>query len=184
MFDEYTDSTGEQVLLDENAEADDHDFFALGASSVSLDGNLLAYSVDVVGDERYTLRFKDLRTGELYPDEIAGISSGVTWAADNATVYYTTVDDAWRPDTVWRHRLGAGQPDEQVFHEPDERFWIGVGRTRSNKYVIIAAGSSITSEVWFADAADPAAEFTSILPRRDGVEYSVDTPSSAAWTAS
>jgi len=95
VFDEHTDIPGEQVLLDENAEADGHDFFALGASSVSLDGNLLAYSVDVVGDERYTLRFKDLRTGELYPDEIAGISSGVTWAADNATVYYTTVDDAW-----------------------------------------------------------------------------------------
>ena len=90
-------------------------------------------------------------------------------------MYYTTVDDAWRPDTVWRHRLGARpSADEQVFHEPDERFWIGVGRTRSNEYVIIAAGSSITSEVWFADAADPGAEFTAILPRRDGVEYSVE----------
>ena len=174
QFDEHTEIPGEQILLDENAEADGHDFFSLGASSVSLDGNLLAYSTDVVGDERYTLRFRDLRTGELYPDEIAGIGSGVTWAADNRTVYYTTVDDAWRPDTVWRHRLGHTGADEQVYYEPDERFWVAVGRTRSNAYVVIAAGSAVTSEIRMADAADPDAEFTTVLPRRDGVEYSVE----------
>ena len=109
-----------------------------------------------------------------YPDVIPGIASGATWAADSATLYYMTVDDAWRPDTVWRHRLGAGLPAEKVYHEPDERFWLGVGRTRSDKYVMIAAGSSITSEMFYADAADPKAEFTSILPRREGVEYSVE----------
>ena len=174
VFDEHTEIAGEQVLLDENVEADGHDFFSLGAVSVSLDGHVLAYSVDVVGDERYTLRFKDLRSGELYPDVIAGIASGVTWAADNATVYYTTVDDAWRPDTVWRHRLGSADPDESVYHEPDERYWVAVGRTRSNAYVIIAAGSAVTSEIRYADAADPAATFTTVLPRRDGVEYSVE----------
>ena len=174
VFDEHTEIAGEQVLLDENVEADGHDFFSLGAVSVSLDGHVLAYSVDVVGDERYTLRFKDLRSGELYPDVIAGIASGVTWAADNATVYYTTVDDAWRPDTVWRHRLGSTDSDESVYHEPDERYWIAVGRTRSNAYVIIAAGSAVTSEIRYADAADPAATFTTVLPRRDGVEYSVE----------
>jgi len=174
VFDEHTEILGEQVLLDENIEAEGHDFFALGAASVSLDGNILAYSVDVKGDERYTLRFKDLRTGELYEDTIAGIAAGVTWAADNRTVYYTTVDDAWRPDTVWRHRLGSGQAAERVYYEPDERFWLGVGRTRSNKYVIIAAGSAVTSEVRYADAADSDAEFTVVWPRRDLVEYSVE----------
>lgn len=174
VFDEHTQIAGEQILLDENAEAEGHSFFSLGASSVSPDGNLLAYSVDVVGDERYTLRFKDLRTNQMYPDEIPGIGSGVTWATDNATVYYSTVDDAWRPDTVWRHRMGDTGPDEKVFHEPDERFWVGVGRTRSNAYIIIVAGSAVTSEVLFADAADPRAQFTSVLPRRDGIEYSVE----------
>ncbi|MFV0493739.1 S9 family peptidase [Mycobacterium sp.] len=173
-FDEHTDIPGEQVLLDENLEADGHDFFALGAASVSIDANVLAYSVDLVGDERYTLRFKDLRTGERYPDEIAGIGSGATWAADNRTIYYITVDEAWRPDTVWRYRLGSGESSEQVYHEPDERFWIAVGRTRSDAYVLIAAGSSVTSEVRFADAADPHAEFQVVLPRRAGVEYSVE----------
>lgn len=171
---EDTDIPGEQVLLDENIEAEGHDFFSLGAASVSVDGNILAYSVDVKGDERYTLRFKDLRTGQRYDDEIVGIGAGATWAADNKTVYYVTVDDAWRPDTVWRHRLGAGLPAEKVYHEPDERFWVAAGRTRSNRYVIIAAGSAVTSELRYADATDGEAEFTTIWPRRESVEYSVE----------
>lgn len=175
QLDEATEIPGEQVLLDQNAEAEGHDFFALGAASVSPDGNILAYSVDVVGDERYTLRFKDLSTGELLPDEIAGIGAGVTWATDNSTVYYTTVDEAWRPDTVWRYRIGASAaPAEQVYHEADERYWLSVGRTRSDAYVLIVAGSSITTEVRYADAADSHAEFTVVLPRREGVEYSVE----------
>ena len=173
-LDENTEIPGEQVLLDENIEAEGHEFFSLGAATVSIDGNILAYSVDVKGDERYTLRFKDLRTGKRYDDEIEGIGAGATWAADNQTVYYVTVDDAWRPDTVWRHRLGAETPDEKVYHEPDERYWIGVGRTRSNKYLMIAAGSAVTSELRYADATDPDAEFTVVWPRRDAVEYSVE----------
>lgn len=173
-LDEHTDIPGEQVLLDENVEAEGHEFFSLGAASVSPDGTVLAYSVDVVGDERYTLRFKDLTTGRHYPDEITGIAAGATWATDNRTVYYLTVDAAWRPDTVWRHRLGAGLPAERVHHEPDERFWLGVGRTRSDAYLIIAAGSAITTEMRYADAGDPHAEFTVVLPRREGVEYGVE----------
>ena len=174
IFDENTEIPDEQILLDSNAEADGHDFFALGAALVSLDANLLAYSVDTVGDERYTLQFKDLRTGEKLPDEIPDISSGVTWAADNRTVYYLTLDAAHRPDKVWRYRLGSGEPADLVYHEPDERFWVGAGLTRSEAYVIIASGSSITSEVRYADSADPNAEFTVVLPRREGVEYSLE----------
>jgi oligopeptidase B len=173
-FDERTQVPGEQVLLDENVEADGHDFFSLGAASVSPDGNVLAYSIDVVGDERYTLRFKDLRTGEQHPDEIVGIGAGATWANDNSTVYYVTVDAAWRPETVWRYRLGSGLPAENVYHEADERFWLAVGRTRSDAYVLIVSASAVTSEVRYADAADPHAEFTTVWPRRDGVEYSVE----------
>ncbi|MDT5264668.1 MAG: oligopeptidase [Mycobacterium sp.] len=173
-LDEHTEIPGEQVLLDENVEAEGHEFFSLGAASVTLDGNTLAYSVDVVGDERYTLKFRNLSTGEMYDDTIVGIGAGATWAADNRTIYYVTVDEAWRPDTVWRHRLGSGLPGEKVYHEPDERFWLAVGRTRSNKYVFIAAGSAVTSEVFYGDATDSVATFTSILPRRELVEYSVE----------
>ena len=174
VFDEHTDIPGEHVLLDENVEAEGHEFFSLGAASISPDGNVLAYSVDVVGDERYTLRFRDFRTGEEYPDEIVGIGAGATWATDNRTVYYITLDAAWRPDTVWRHRLASGLPAEKVYHEADERYWLAVGRTRSDAYVLIVSASAITSEVRYADAADPDAAFVTVLPRRDGVEYSVE----------
>ncbi len=102
-LDEHTEIPGEQLLLDENVEAEGHDFFSLGAASISPDGNVLAYSVDVVGDERYTLRFKNLRTGEQYDDEIVGIGAGATWAPDNRTVYYITVDDGMAP----RHGVAA-----------------------------------------------------------------------------
>jgi oligopeptidase B len=173
-LDENTEVPGEQVLLDSNVEAEGHDFFALGAALVSLDANLLAYSVDTVGDERYTLRFKDLRTDEQYPDEIPDIAAGVTWAADNRTVYYLTLDEAHRPDKVWRYRLGSGEPSELVYHEADERFWLGAGLTRSEAFVLIASGSSITSEFRYADSADSHAQFTVVLPRREGVEYSVE----------
>jgi oligopeptidase B len=173
-LDEHTEVPDEQILLDSNLEAEGHDFFALGAALVSLDANLLAYSVDTVGDERYTLRFKDLRTGESHPDEIADIAAGVTWAADNRTVYYLTLDAAHRPDTVWRYGLGSGESPELVYHEADQRFWLGAGLTRSEAYVVIASGSSITSEFRYADSADPHAQFTVVLPRREGIEYSVE----------
>ncbi|OMC40576.1 oligopeptidase B [Mycobacterium sp. GA-1841] len=173
-LDEDTEIPGEQVLLDENVEADGHEYFSLGAATVSLDGNILAYSVDVLGDERYTLKFKDLRTGELYDDTITGIGAGGTWAADSRTLYYTTVDDAWRPDTVWRHRLASGLPAEKVYHEPDERFWVAIGRSRSDKYLFVASGSAVTAEVHYVDAGDPTAELTTVWGRRDLVEYSVE----------
>src|SRR6202012_739833 len=83
-------------------------------------------------------------------------------------------DAAWRPDTVWRHRLASGRPAEKVYHEADEKYWLAVGRTRSQAYVLIAAGSVITSEVRSADPADPDADFITVSPRRDGIEYSVE----------
>ncbi|MBF6355930.1 S9 family peptidase [Nocardia higoensis] len=166
---------GEQVLLDSNALAEGHDFFALGAFSVSHDGHLLAYSVDTVGDERYTLRVKDLRTGELLSDEVAGTAPGATWSLDGTHIFYQTVDESWRPDTVWRHRLGtATDADVKVFHEPDERYWVSVGATRSEKYLMIWVGSKITTEGWVLESDDPEGEFRVILPRREGVEYSAE----------
>ena len=165
---------GEEILLDANVEAEGHDFFSLGALTVSDDGNWLAYSIDNVGDERYTLRVKDLRTGELLPDEVRDTSGGAVWSADARHVFYSTVDAAWRPDTVWRHDIGAGTADVKVFHEPDERFWVGMGTTRSDKYLVIGVGSKITSESYLLAADDPTGEFRSVTPRVDGVEYSVE----------
>ena len=166
---------GEEVLLDLDAMAEGHEFFSLGGSSISLDDRLLAYATDVVGDERYTVRVKDLATGELLADELTGVLGGVTWGATPDHFYYSTVDDAWRADKVWRHRLGSAQDqDELVFHEPDERFWVGVGRTRSQRYVMVATGSKTTTEYHVLDAGDPAAEPWCFAPRESDVEYSLE----------
>ncbi|MEH3155132.1 MAG: S9 family peptidase [Gordonia paraffinivorans] len=165
---------GETVLLDSNVEAEGTDFYSLGSFSVSDDGTLLAYGVDTVGDERYTLRFKDLTSGEMLADTVENTAPGATWSADGRHVFYLTVDDAWRPDTVWRHDIGAGTDDVRVFHEPDERFWVGMGTTRSDRYLMIALGSKITSEVHVLEASDPTGEFRVVWPRRDGIEYDVE----------
>ncbi|TCN47326.1 oligopeptidase B [Rhodococcus sp. SMB37] len=170
-----TELPGEQVLLDGNVESEGHDFFSVGAFSLSHDGTLLAYSTDVVGDERYTLKFKDLTTGELLADEIPGTAPGATWALDHSHIFYQTVDESWRPDTVWRHRLGTAVDDDvKVFHEPDERYWVSIGATRSEKYLMIWVGSKITTEGWVLDSDNPTGEFRVLLPRREGVEYGAE----------
>ncbi|HWJ83435.1 MAG TPA: S9 family peptidase [Nocardioides sp.] len=166
---------GEEVLLDLDQLAEGHEFFSLGGAAVSPDDRLLAYATDVVGDERYTVRVKDLTTGDLLADELTGVLGGVTWGGTPDHFYYATVDDAWRPDKIWRHRLGTTQAeDELVFHEPDERYFVGVGRTRSQRFVMIAASSKTTSEFHVLDAADPTATPWLFAARTDGVEYSLE----------
>ncbi|MEJ7834243.1 MAG: S9 family peptidase, partial [Nocardioides sp.] len=170
---------GEQVLLDLDALAEGHEFFSLGGSSISPDTHLLAYSTDTVGDERYTLRVKDLRTGELLDDEITGVLGGGTWDPAGDNLYYTTTDESWRADKVWRHALGSTQADDElVFHEPDGRFWVGVGRSRSNRFLVVAAGSKTTSEYRFLDVEAPPGSETAgwrvFAERVEGVEYSLE----------
>ncbi|WP_246160756.1 S9 family peptidase [Nocardioides humilatus] len=166
---------GEEVLLDLDALAGEHEFFSLGGSSISPDDNLLAYATDVVGDERYTVRVKDLTTGELLADELTGVLGGVTWGGTPDHFYYSTIDETWRPDKVWRHRLGTEQADDElVFHEPDARYFVGAGRTRSRRYVVIVASSKNTSEFHVLDATDPAAEPWCFAAREEGIEYSLD----------
>jgi oligopeptidase B len=169
---------GEQVLLDGNVEAEGHDFFSIGSLDTSPDGATLLWAVDTAGDERYTLRLRALdgRDAEL-PDEIPGTAGGAFFDATGRHVFYTTVDDAWRPDTLWRHEVGTpGGPehDAVVLREPDERYWLGAGLTRSRRFIEIGLGSKITSESWLIDADDPTGEPRVVWPRREGVEYEVE----------
>lgn len=166
---------GEQILLDGNKIAEGHDFFSLGTFDVSPDGEWVVYSVDFEGDERYTMRFKNLSTGELLPDEITGVSYGSAWSLDASALFYVTVDDAWRPDKVWRHIVGtpAGD-DEVVYEETDERFFVGVELSRFERFVLIHSGSKITTECWFIPAAAPLSEPAVVAPRREGVDYHVE----------
>jgi len=165
----------EQVLLDENQLAEGHDYFAVGNLEVSPDHGWLAYSTDTSGGERYTMRFVDLTTGERSPEALTDTSYGVAWANDNATVFYVRVDEAMRPFQVWRHRVGTDpSADTLVYEEGDDRFYLGVGRTKDDRYVLLGLDSKVTSEYRALSADDPGGEFTVIEPRRQGIEYSVD----------
>jgi oligopeptidase B len=170
--DDGTPLPGEEILLDANVEAGDSQFFALGAFDVSPDGRRLAYSVDLAGDERFTLRFRDLTTGENLPDEVPDVHYGSAWAQDNNTLFYLTVDEAWRPNRVWRYTIGGTAT--LVFEEPDERFFVGIDLSRSEEWVVIDVHSKVTSEVHVIPAADPTAQPKVIAPRRQGVEYGIE----------
>ncbi len=166
---------GERVLLDGNELAGDSPFFAIGTSSITPDGTTLAYSTDFSGNERFTLRFKNLDSGEILADEIPDIFYGGAWSADGSAFFYTTIDDAWRPYRVHRHIIGTPSADDVVvYEESDERFWVGIGLTRSERYLVLGAGSKITSEVRILDADYPTGEFAVVRPRRTGVEYALD----------
>jgi len=160
----------EEIMLDGNALAAGHKYFRIGNFSVSPDHRLLAYSTDVEGDEAHTIFVKDLATGELLPDRIANTYYSLEWANDNQTFFYTVLDAARRPYRVLRHRLGVAE-DELVYEETDGRFSLGVGKTRSRRFLILHLGSALTSEVRFVEADDPLGVFGVLLPRQQDVEY-------------
>jgi oligopeptidase B len=165
----------EVVLFDENQAAAGFDYFALGVFDVSPDGSMLAYATDVTGGERYTLRFRDLITGVDLEDEIPDVYYSSAWSADGSAFFYTRPDETVRPWQVWRHTIGrpAGQ-DVLVFQEDDDRFFVQVGLTRSETYIVVATDSKLTSEVHVIDADRPTDRPRVVEPRRQGVEYHVD----------
>ena len=162
----------EVVTLDLNALAEGHAFLSVGAHTVSDDGRLLAYSVDVTGSREYTLHVKDLATGELLPERIEKVAA-VAWTADPATFFYVTEDPAKRPYRLWRHRLGA-TADDLLYEETDTLFRLYVERSRSLAYVFAVAASHTSSEVRFLPAAAPAGAWTLVAAREKDHEYDVD----------
>src|SRR6266853_1261913 len=160
----------EEILVDGNVLAEGHKYFRVGNFSVSPNHRLLAYSVDFEGDEAYTIRVKDLVSGELLPDEIANTYYSLEWANDNETFFYTVLDSALRPYKIFRHTLGVAE-DPLVHHETDERFTVALSKTRSRAYIFIDIGSPVTSEVRYLGTDQPHAEFQVLLPRVQDVEY-------------
>ena len=160
----------EEVLLDGNVLAEGHKYFRVGNFMASPDHRLLAYSTDFEGNEMYTIRVKDLDTGALLPDEIPNTYYSLEWAHDNATFFYTVLDDALRPYQVFRHTLGI-ERNTLVYHEPDERFTVALTATRSRAYIFINIESSLTSEVRYLSSNDPGGEFRALLPRVFETEY-------------
>src|SRR5690606_28362499 len=151
----------EEILLDLNALAEGHDYLRLGIFRVSPDHRLLAYSLDTTGAEQYLISFKRLDDGELLPDQIANTSYSGEWAADNATFFYTTKDAAMRDFQVWRHRLGSDtSADEKVYEDLDERYFVGLNKSKDRRYLFATSESKETSEQHFLPADRPSGDFT------------------------
>ena len=165
----------EEILLDQNEVAAGHDFCELGVYEISPNHQLLAFSVDYEGNERFVLQVKNLETGELLPDAIPETFYSVVWAADNATLFYNKQDASWRPYKVFRHCLGDNPAtDPLVMHETDDAFWLMIGKSKDQQYILLDLHSSTTKEVWFIPADQPTTAPTVIHPREHKLEYSVE----------
>ena len=163
------------VMLDENVEAEGHEYFALGAFDVGQQHRLLAWSSDTDGSEEYTLRVRDLDTGTDLPDRIERTYYGTAWSSDDTWLFYTVPDDQMRPYQVWRHRVGTQQSDDVlVLDEADERFFVGLDLTRSGDWIVITVDSKETSEVWLVPAGAPERAPVIVRGREHGHEYAVD----------
>ena len=170
------DDSPEEILLDENEAAEGHSFFEVGGFAVSPDHRLLAYSIDTEGGEKFTLRVKDLTNGEHLPDEIRETAPTIEWANDNRTIFYGTLDEAMRPDKLYRHSVGSepGAKDELVFHEKDESFFLGLTKTRSERFLLLELVATASSEIRVLDADDPDGSFRCLVARQPDVETVVD----------
>ncbi len=164
----------EEVLLDVNELAKGRAFMTVQAFAVSTDGNLLAYSYDNTGFRQFNLAVKDLRTGQTLTDHAERVGS-VVWANDNRTVFYTQEDAvSKRQFRLYRHTVGSSDPDTLVYEEPDEKFTVRAFKTRSQAYILMELRSHTTSEARYIPAKDPAADWKTIEPRKQGVEYYAD----------
>ena len=166
----------EQVLLDVNELAEGHDFFAVSSVQVSTDHTVLAYTFDTVGRRFYTITFKNLDTGDLYPEAIADVTSNLAWANDNKTVFYTRQDpNTLRWHQIYRHTLGTDPArDELVYEEPDDTFYSFVSKTKSEDFLLIGSTQTLSAEYRYLDANNPAGTFEVIQPREVNHEYRVD----------
>lgn len=164
-----------EVLLDENSLAGDSPYFALGLFDLRPDQEVLAYAVDYDGSERYTLRFRDLGSGDDLADVVEDVYYSSAWSGTCRSFFYVRPDKSMRPWQVWRHDLGTHSArDQLVYQEDDERFFVSVGLTRSRCYIVVTSESKTTSEVRYVRANKERSSFTVLLARQDGVEYDVD----------
>ena len=165
----------EEILLDGPKLAEGHSYFAIGGSSISPNNNIIVYGIDTVSRRQYTLRFKDLTTGVVFEDEIPETTGGAVWANDNKTIFYTKKDPVTlRSYRILKHILGTDlSEDVVVYEETDDTFNIGVGKSKSERFIMIGANSTLSSETRYIDADKPNSAWTVIQERQDNHEYGV-----------
>ncbi len=165
----------EQIMLNVNEMAEGHEYYAIGGMSVSPDNKLLAFGEDTVSRRVYTIKFKNLETGKILSDELSNAQGSGAWANDNKTFFYATKNKvSLLAEKVWRHELGSNiEQDKLVFYERDPSFYIGVGRSKSGKFVMIYNSSTISSDFQILDANNPTGEFRQFAEREDNHEYDI-----------
>ena len=157
----------EEMLLDVNELAAPYDYYSVGGRAVSPNNKMLAYGEDTLSRRIYTVRFKDLVTGEMMGDVLEGTSGGATWANDNKTLYYTKKDPVTlRSDKIYRHKLGTDQKEDVlIFEEDDDTFYTAVFKSKSEDYIMIISGHTLTTEYQYLNANDPEGQFKTFIPR-------------------
>lgn len=164
----------EEIMLNVNELAEGHAYYAVGGRTVSPDNRILAYSEDTVSRRQYTIRFKDLTTGQNLADIIPVTTGGITWGNDNRTIFYTKQDAALRSYKIFRHTLGTPvEKDELVWHEKDETFNTYVYKTKSKKYIVIGSSATLSQEYQILEADNPGGKFRMFQPRERKLEYDI-----------
>lgn len=172
-----------QVILDEVKEAGGHDYFRLGALSISPDGRLAAWAADTSGAERFALKIRDLATGEDIETVSTVVNGAVVWSAGSDAVAYTEVNDNWRTFRARLHRLGTDPESDPTLYEEveDIGFNVHVGRTQDRQWIVVGTNDHETSEIRLVPAADPIAPPLLVSPRRPKRQYSVDSAHGTLW---
>lgn len=166
----------EEIMLDVNVMAEGHSFFSVRGLAVSFGQDLLAFATDTVSRRIYTLYFKNLTTGEIYSDEIPGVTGNVAWANDNKTLFYGKKDlTTLRSYQIYRHELGTDPAeDEVVYQEDDDTFSCHVFKTKSKRFLMIISSQTLSTEIRYLNADDPKGKFTVFLERKRDHEYDLD----------
>ena len=168
-------SAPEEVLLDLNDLSKGFEYYSVAARAVSPDNEKLAFSEDNVGRRQYTIKIKNLATGELYPDTIQNTSGGITWGNDNKTLFYAVNDEALRSHKIFRHILGTDVTEDVcVFHENDDTFSTFIYKTKSKKYLVIASTSTLSNEYRILEADNPLGTFRLFETRKKNLEYDIE----------
>lgn len=164
----------EEIMLNVNNMAKDYAYFQVGGLSVSHNNRYLAYSVDTVSRRQYTIHVKDLKTGEIFEDQIPNTTGGITWANDNLTLFYTMKDEALRPYRIYKHTVGSDtKNDALIYEENDATFNSYITKSKSDKYIFIVSESTLSTEYRYIAADQPNATFQVLQPRQEKLEYSV-----------
>ncbi len=169
-----TQKADEEVMMNVNEMAEGFDYYQLGGLSVSPDNKWLAYSVDTLSRRIYTIYFKNMETGEIIEDKIENTTGRAVWANDNKTLFFTTKDETLRAHKIWKHKLGGGTPDKEIYEEKDATFGTFVYKTKSKKYLVIGSYQTLSSEYRILEADNPDGEFRMFQKRERDHEYGID----------